>query len=577
MQRTTEEEAEASVTTDNVREGSPNLNRTVTLRRKAAKRTFPWDLTPEELHILSPLQAEDVPVAKKPRLEVPISGSKDEATTHISSHDTAVILPAADYADAVKGPHTVGHWTAEEDAKLNIAVNTYCKKKGKYGKQYRTNWAAVAELVPTRTQIQCQSRWFHPSVDRAIEHRCKWTAVEDSKLKAAVDTHGGKNWSAIAALLHGQTKKQCLSRWRHILEANGDRAIEPTGKWTAAEDSKLKAAVDTHDGKNWGAIAALVPGRTQAACRGRWHQHILNFNIVRTTGRTGKWADAEDSKLTAALQKHGDRNWDDINALVPGRTTKQRHNRWHQFLKPSIDQTKALPSRWTAVEDSKLKAAVDTHCGKNWGAIAALIPARTTKQCMRRWNCCLKPNIDRATRRSGTWTEDEDITLRHAVQMQDVKNSKDWVAIAALVPGRTKKQCWSRWDHLLDPNIDRMTGSSGTWTAVEDSKLKDSVEKHGGKDWAAITALVPGRTKIQCTSRWHDFLKHSIVVASGRTGKWTEDEDKKLKDSVDKHGYKDWVLIATLVSSRTKKQCRNRWQNCLKPSIDRATEDEDTN
>jgi hypothetical protein len=37
----------------------------------------------------------------------------------------------------------------------------------------------------------------------------------------------------------------------------------------------------------------------------------------------------------------------------------------------------------------------------------------------------------------------------------------------------------------------------------EDSTLKDAVEKHNGEDWAAIAALVPGRTKQQCLNRWH--------------------------------------------------------------------------
>ncbi len=41
------------------------------------------------------------------------------------------------------------------------------------------------------------------------------------------------------------------------------------GKWVQEEDSKLKVAVQTHGGKNWGAIATLVPGRTNDQCRQR--------------------------------------------------------------------------------------------------------------------------------------------------------------------------------------------------------------------------------------------------------------------------------------------------------------------
>jgi hypothetical protein len=32
----------------------------------------------------------------------------------------------------------------------------------------------------------------------------------------------------------------------------------------------------------------------------------------------------------------------------------------------------------------------------------------------------------------------------------------------------------------------------GTWSEDKDIKLKDAVQRHGGKDWGAIAALVPG-------------------------------------------------------------------------------------
>jgi hypothetical protein len=58
----------------------------------------------------------------------------------------------------------------------------------------------------------------------------------------------------------------------------------------------------------------------------------------------------------------------------------------------------------------------------------------------------------------------------------------------------------------LDPSIDRANGRTGKWAEAEDSKLKDAVQTHGGKDWAAIAALVPGRTQKQCHQKWHKCL-----------------------------------------------------------------------
>jgi hypothetical protein len=95
MQESTEE-AEASISPLNVSD-DPDLNRTFTARRKAAKRTRPWDLgTGEELTLVSPPppQDEDIPATKKRRLEEPISASTDEteAARKFSSLDTAVSL-----------------------------------------------------------------------------------------------------------------------------------------------------------------------------------------------------------------------------------------------------------------------------------------------------------------------------------------------------------------------------------------------------------------------------------------------------------------------------------------------------
>jgi hypothetical protein len=104
--------------------------------------------------------------------------------------------------------------------------------------------------------------------DRASGRTGKWKAAEDSKLKDAVKTHGGKNWKEIAALVPGRTEKQCWKRWNGMTswDPKIDRASWRTAKWTVVEVIKLAAAVQTHGGKNWVQIAALVPGRTRNQC-----------------------------------------------------------------------------------------------------------------------------------------------------------------------------------------------------------------------------------------------------------------------------------------------------------------------
>jgi hypothetical protein len=65
-----------------------------------------------------------------------------------------------------------------------------------------------------------------------------------------------------------------------------------------------------------------------------------------------------------------------------------------------------------------------------------------------------------------------------------------------MVPGRTNVQCQQRWAHYLDPDI-----NAGKWTPAEDATLIEA-KSDLGKDWVAIAALVPGRTNKQCRKRW---------------------------------------------------------------------------
>jgi hypothetical protein len=145
------------------------------------------------------------------------------------------------------------------------------------------------------------------------------------------------------------------------------------------------------------------------------------------------------------------------------------------------------------------------------------------KQCTRRWFNSLDPiSTGQAPGRTSYWTVDEDEQLKDAVQRHGGKN---WIGTAALVPRRTENQCFSRWHDAWDPtSVDKTSLSIGQWTADEDDHLKDAVQRHSGKE--DISAIVPGRTKIQCISRWFNGLDStSTGQIPGRTGKWTADED----------------------------------------------------
>jgi hypothetical protein len=123
MQEPTEE-VEAPIPAENVRE-DPNLNRAVAVRRKAAKRSLPWDLAAGELDLVTPPppQAEDIPARKKRRVDEPYSASTDEGTSNTASPNAAVSLPAftaaADHVMQMQIPRRVpGRLVAGQQTKM---------------------------------------------------------------------------------------------------------------------------------------------------------------------------------------------------------------------------------------------------------------------------------------------------------------------------------------------------------------------------------------------------------------------------------------------------------------------------
>jgi ferredoxin len=342
-------EAEASIPTKNVRKGTspnPNLKGAFKIPRKATKRALPWDMKAGELNHS---QDQDTHVRKKPRLEEPFSASTGEAATKISSLDTTVSLPPPEAATAAAAYH------ADSDPMMDMHLNA-----------------------------------------KATGERRRWTKDEDTRLKKAVlvQTHDGKrqNWDAIAALVPGRTNPQCSSRWYDALDPRNVRTTAFMEKWTPDEDDKLKDAVQMHNGKNWFAITALVPGRTRKQCRVRWRD-VFDPREDRTTARTGKWTPDEDDKLKDAVQMHNGKNWFAISTLVLGRTRKQCRARWREAFDPSDDRTSARAGKWTLDEDAKLKDAVQMDgVRKDWKAIARLVPGRTGIQCSNRWRRYLDPN-----------------------------------------------------------------------------------------------------------------------------------------------------------------------------------------
>ncbi|QNP98278.1 Myb-like DNA-binding protein myb-1 [Yarrowia lipolytica] len=76
-------------------------------------------------------------------------------------------------------------------------------------------------------------------------------------------------------------------------------------------------------------------------------------------------------------------------------------------------------------------------------------------------------------------------------------------------------------------------------------------------------------------TRYYKTLFHSGNLStdtqmSTRRGPWSSEEDLRLLSLIDDHGPTNWVRISQILGSRTPKQCRERYHQNLKPSLNHS-------
>ena len=148
----------------------------------------------------------------------------------------------------------------------------------------------IAAILPGRTENAVESRWNHAkkrktgtAALREYAAECTttngncWSEYEDNTFIRAQKE--GKTPKEIAAILPGRTKGAVSARWHDVKLGKKGTAtlrayvaeITPSAKFSPWSEYEDNALIRAHkEGKTPLEIAALLPGRTNTAVKGRW-------------------------------------------------------------------------------------------------------------------------------------------------------------------------------------------------------------------------------------------------------------------------------------------------------------------
>lgn len=272
---------------------------------------------------------------------------------------------------------TEGKWTPEEDALLVRSFEDFCDAHGlvtpeerarplvELGSLHPGAWLFVASHFRHRTVraiLRRAVRLLHPD-----SHKGAWDAAERAELVRLVGIHG-REWKRIGGLLSRLPQEVEVVYRRLVLPGapapgGAPPRVPQSGLWGASEEAALlKAlstpgiAVRTPSGAfadvSWGAVSALVGGRTPSQCMSKWADAGARLLAGRAAGAGSSWDARADRRLVDALVADGADASDGVAwfALLPGCTARDARARWEALVKRHVPGAKGFADALDALD-----------------------------------------------------------------------------------------------------------------------------------------------------------------------------------------------------------------------------------
>ncbi len=140
--------------------------------------------------------------------------------------------------------------------------------------------------------------------------------------------------------------------------------------------------------------------------------------------------------------------------------------------------------------------------------------------------------------------------------VEELKDKKvKWQVISKHFQSKTTPQCYSRY-RQINPKINK-----GPWSKKEDTDLLYYISKYG-KKWSLLSKLVKTRSSKQIRDRYLNCLDDKVKKTP-----FTSEEDKIILELIYKYG-SNWSRIAKEVKGRTGDNIKNRFNWSIRHTLE---------